>query len=110
MSRVQFLVQGSASAPYAVTFEKSGNNLNAFCTCPAGDNGQACKHRVLILKGVVDGIVSGNANDVAVIREWLIGTEVERTLGAVGTAEAEVSQAQANLKAAKKELSRSLRS
>jgi uncharacterized Zn finger protein len=46
MEEICFLVQGSAEEPYKVTFRKKGNNLSAYCTCPAGENGQYCKHRI----------------------------------------------------------------
>lgn len=45
MEDICFLVQGSAEEPYKVTFKKNGSNLSAYCTCPAGENCQFCKHR-----------------------------------------------------------------
>ena len=65
MSTVSFHVQGSAEEPYNVTFQKrSDTNLSAYCTCPAGKNGQYCKHRINIMAGSTTGIVSGNQQDV----------------------------------------------
>ena len=53
MERIDFLVQGSAFHPYEVKFlKRSEKNLSAYCTCPAGDNGQYCKHRFSILEGI----------------------------------------------------------
>jgi uncharacterized Zn finger protein len=60
MEETYFIVQGSADEPYKVTFRRKGNNLSAYCTCPAGENGQYCKHRFRILAGCDDGIVSEN--------------------------------------------------
>ena len=67
MEEIFFLVQGSAEEPYKVTFRKTGNNLSAYCTCPAGENGQHSKHRMNILRGITSGIVSGNEAKVQVV-------------------------------------------
>ena len=61
---VSFLVQGSAPEPYHVLFRRNGANLSAYCTCPAGENGMHCKHRIRILQGLAEGIVSENVADV----------------------------------------------
>jgi hypothetical protein len=45
MEEARFLVQGSAPSPCKVVFVKEDKNLTATCTCPAGQNGQYCKHR-----------------------------------------------------------------
>ena len=67
MEELRFKVQGSASDPYDVTFQYHGTNLSAYCTCPAGVNGQYCKHRFAIMAGEAIGIVSGNESDVATV-------------------------------------------
>lgn len=87
MEEIRFIVQGSAEEPYRVTFRKKGNNLSAYCTCPAGVNGQYCKHRINILCGITQGIVSGNKANVQVVTSWLPGTDVEAALFAVIDAE-----------------------
>lgn len=35
MNQIKFLVLGSSEYPYEVNFIKRGNNLSAYCTCPA---------------------------------------------------------------------------
>ena len=109
MEKLYFLVQGSAEEPYKVTFQKDVNNLSAYCTCPAGDNGQYCKHRFNILGGITDGIVSGNVADVAVVVSWLPGTDIETALNAVMDAEEKCAEAKRELSAAKKRLSNAFR-
>jgi len=104
MELLQFLVQGSAKEPYRVTFQKSDNNLSAYCTCPAGDNGQYCKHRFNILGGIADGIVSGNELEVNIVASWLSGTDVEVALNEVMDAEQRFERAKRELSAAKKRL------
>jgi len=51
---VSFSVQGSAPEPYHVLFRRNGANLSAYCTCPAGENGMYCKHRIRILQGLAE--------------------------------------------------------
>lgn len=110
MNRLVFYVQGSAVEPYRVTFEKIGNNLNGYCTCPAGDKGQHCKHRTNILYGVLDGIVNPNFTDLSRLGGWIPGTDVERALNELNIADQAFKAAEERFKAAKKNLSIALRS
>lgn len=109
MNEFIFLVQGSAVEPYKVTFRKIGENLSAYCTCPAGDNGQYCKHRFSILGGFTDGIVSGNESDVTVVTSWLSGTDVEVAMENVMDAEEKFEEAKRKLAVAKKQLAKAFR-
>jgi hypothetical protein len=109
MKEFIFLVQGSAVEPYKVTFRKSEDNLSAYCTCPAGENGQYCKHRFNILGGFSDDIVSGNGDDVAVVVSWLPGTDVENAMNDVMDAEEQFESAKLKLSAAKKQLAKAFR-
>ncbi|SER75819.1 SWIM zinc finger [Nitrosomonas sp. Nm51] len=86
MKEIEFFVQGSAHEPYCVTFILDGNNLSAFCTCPAGENGQYCKHRFAILKGEDKGVVSDNVPKVKEVAAWLPGTDVEAAMMEVAEA------------------------
>ncbi|MFM2005749.1 MAG: hypothetical protein RLZZ09_1404 [Pseudomonadota bacterium] len=110
MNRLVFHVQGSAAQPYRVTFEKTGNNLNGYCTCPAGDKGQHCKHRTNILYGVIDGIINPDFDDLCQLGDWIPGTDVEHALKELQTADQAFKEAEARLKVAKKNLSIALRS
>jgi uncharacterized Zn finger protein len=103
MEEIRFLVQGSAEEPYNVTFRKSANNLSAYCTCPAGETGQICKHRINILCGITDGIVSENEAKVKVVNLWLKGTDVEVALTAVIDAEKKARESQAGTYCCKEE-------
>jgi hypothetical protein len=108
MEELLFLVQGSAEEPYRVSFRKHGNNLSAYCTCPAGQNGQYCKHRFRILGGSAEGIVSGNSEDVLIVKSWLPGTDVEAALLGVTEKEILLEKAKKDLSAVKKKLARTL--
>jgi uncharacterized Zn finger protein len=104
-----FLIKGDASEPYKVTFEKDGSNLNAYCTCRAGQNGQYCKHRFAILSGNVDAVVSENIREAKKVAGWLSGTDVDRALQDVALAEKELLRAKKKLSAAKKRLAAAFR-
>jgi len=86
------------------------NNLNAFCTCPAGDNGQYCKHRFGILSGNTKSIVSENQGDVSIIQSWLPGSDLEKALKEMAEAEHESDLARKRLSLAKKMVAKAMRS
>ena len=105
-----FEVQGSAVAPYRVTFENRGNgNLAGFCTCPAGQAGQYCKHRLSILAGSAAGVVSGNEPEVQLAVSWLKGSDVERRLHELHEAEQQLEAAKRVVTRAKQAVAQTLR-
>lgn len=110
MEEIIFEVQGSAPQPYRVSFVRRSNaNLSAYCTCPAGENGQYCKHRFTIMEGGQKGIVSTNVSDVKIIQSWLIGTDIEKALLKLRGIEKEAERIKNELSLAKKNLSKALR-
>ena len=109
MESIEFSVQGSAPEPYRVTFEKNGQRLAAFCTCPAGDSGQVCKHRMSILAGSAEAVLSNNRDEVQAVVAWLRGSDLEAAIKAMDQAEAEVEQAKKRVSAAKKHLAAIMR-
>lgn len=102
--KIEFLVQGSAVEPYKVTFQKTGQHLSVFCTCPAGIYGKYCKHRISILNGSMEGIVSDNVQEVKTIVDLLVGTDVKDALEEFKLAEIEIERAKKNLEASKKNI------
>ncbi len=80
MPEINFMVKGSADDPYEVTFLKNEDRLLVLCTCPAGENRRHCKHRVAIMNGSSENIVSGNADEISTVQAWMAGTEVETAL------------------------------
>jgi len=109
MQQIQFLVQGSAEEPYRVTFTIEGANLNAFCTCPAGENGQYCKHRFNLLAGDSRSVVGGGEDQVPMLLEWLVGSDVEAAIEQVHDAEREFLSAKKRLADAKRRVAIAMR-
>jgi hypothetical protein len=102
---IVFHVQGSQPEPYEVVFERlSSQNLRAMCNCQAGDFGIICKHRINILEGNKQGIVSSNKSDVQIVQSWLPGTDVSRALLELRFLEAEAERLKKEIAAAKKRL------
>lgn len=110
MNVIEFLVKGSAPEPYRVTFTKENDNLNAYCTCPAGENGQYCKHRLGILSGSIILIESKNKEQVTVVQSWLPGSDLEEALMELAAAEHEHDHAKKRLSIAKKNMAKAMMS
>jgi predicted outer membrane lipoprotein len=104
-SQLIFHVQGSNTDPYVVTVTKS-DELLIFCTCSAGQLGQACKHRLSILSGDTSAIVSANQQEAQHLTHWLLGTKLAAALAAVDIAEKELVLAKKRASDAKKALGR----
>jgi uncharacterized Zn finger protein len=106
MEQIEFLVKGSSLEPYVVTFTKESDNLNAYCTCRAGLVGTYCKHRINILNGVKEGIVSNNAREVEIVMSWLVGSDLEKALSDYEVEENVFQEAALVFEKAKKRLSK----
>jgi hypothetical protein len=110
MEEVLFEVQGSAVDPYGVVFVKrSETSLSVSCSCPAGENGQYCKHRFSILDGLTKNIVSDNHDQVKLVKSWLVGTDVENALIKMRELEAKAAQIKKELTASKKAVAKAMR-
>lgn len=81
--RIEFLVQGSASEPYRVSFWRVGDNVKSSCTCQAGKNGLACKHRLSLLDGDVTNLMSSTSDSFPRLQRMLEGSDVGAALRAV---------------------------
>jgi uncharacterized Zn finger protein len=110
MEQLVFLVKGSSSEPYELTFIKDGDSLTALCTCPAGQFGNLCKHRVSILDGQTKSISSDNSSQVSTVTAWLAGTDVEAALLELRKAEESSETTKDDLAALKRKLSRAMNS
>lgn len=108
MEQLDFLVKGSSSDAYEVTFIKDGESLTALCTCPAGQFGGPCKHRIAILDGNSDGVTSDNAEKVVTVTEWLEGSDVQAAITELRNAEKTGNASKADLSALKRKLGRAM--
>lgn len=108
MKEINFLVQGSANHPYNVTFRINADNLTALCDCPAGQNRMYCKHRFRIMDGLTDGVISGNFDEIEIIKQWLVGSDVEKAIDELKELEIEMGILKKKISDHKKKLARKL--
>ncbi len=106
---IMFLVQGSSPEPYRVKFQKSTTSFTAHCSCPAGQNGMQCKHRLNILMGLTDAIISNNVNEVEIIQGWLANTPTDEAMQSLANIDKQYSSIKKALSKAKKNLSKAFR-
>ena len=110
LDELTFQVKGSSAEPYELTFIKDGDSLTALCTCPAGQYGNFCKHRVAILDGSSKAIVSDNQDQVTTVVSWLQGTDVAAALTEFRVIEASSESSKSALMAAKRKLAKAMNS
>ncbi|MCG8408924.1 MAG: SWIM zinc finger family protein, partial [Phycisphaerales bacterium] len=108
MKLLTFEVSGSTGTPYQITAYKNLNNLTLKCDCAAGQKGGWCKHRMALLAGDITNLTSGNSDDVQILADWSVGTDVEQALRELEIADQAASTANKRLKAAKKALARAM--
>lgn len=108
MDELVFHVQGSSPEAYVVRFRKNGLNIRATCNCPAGVVGQYCKHRLRILEGSNESIISGNDADVSRVVSWLAGTDVQAAIRELRDAENRLELAKKETSQLKKKLAKAL--
>ncbi|MCP4299142.1 MAG: SWIM zinc finger family protein [Gammaproteobacteria bacterium] len=110
LNELTFLVKGSSADPYELTFIKDGDSLTALCSCPAGQYGNFCKHRIAILDGNGRAIVSENAAQLSTVVNWLQGTDVEAALTEFRNIEKSADAPKSALVTAKRKLARAMNS
>ena len=105
----EFLVQGSAREPYVVSFRRrDANNISANCTCPTAGLGMSCKHRIRILQGRTDDVISPNTADVTKVAGWFAGSDVATALATIDRLEKESEAIKVALTTAKRALAQRL--
>jgi hypothetical protein len=82
MNTLIFHVKGSAKDPYRIIAEGEGQELRAFCSCPAGRKGCAfCKHIAYLLQGDIGKLVSPSTADVNELARRAIGSALLEKAG-----------------------------
>ncbi|MEO5352342.1 MAG: hypothetical protein H7835_03920 [Magnetococcus sp. XQGC-1] len=79
MVKIHFQVAGQNNKPLDVVFIKNGDNMTANCSCTTGVDG-ICQHRINILSGSAQDIISKNADEVKTVTSWIKGTDIGRAL------------------------------
>lgn len=108
MERHEFTIKGSAEDPYQIVFTRAGGIIVGLCSCPAGQNGMACKHRLGILTGDKKICADLDTACLESVRSWLPGSAIALALEDLAAAEQALAEVQADIKNAKKRLSQGL--
>lgn len=103
--RLHFKVTGSAGVIYEVSAQRDVAGVRITCTCEAGNNKLACKHRTALLAGDGTALISGG-DGLATLATWLPGTALDHAIRRVAEANATAETAKRNLSAARKALGR----
>ena len=106
MITYKFLIQGSTYEPYETIFYFDGKNLNATCTCAAGNNGQYCKHRTELLKGEITKIVSTNKSEINNLLQAFKNSPLDLKLQQLKSEEQQLEQLKKKVDATKKEVAK----
>lgn len=106
MDSLVFLVQGSSPEPYRLVCERDKGAIGVYCSCPAGELRQICKHKLSVLSGSMEAVVSGTRDDLEVLLGWLPGTALEAALNRLEEAERQLEASKAQLAIARKSLAR----
>lgn len=107
--KFEFLVQGRESTPYKVVFEQIGKALMATCSCAASSMGQLCKHRLRIIQGLSEDVVSNNLSEIKKINELYKNSEVSRILELRQQREDEIENIKKDIKLLNKRISQALK-
>ena len=110
MPLVHLTVYGSEGTAYRVTIEQMPDaEIRAFCTCDAGRQGKACRHRNALLQGDFSFIDVQSMEDAKTAVAWLPRSLLEKALERVKTEQTIVDEAQQRLKRAKQALDLAMR-
>lgn len=108
MEEIDFPVMSeSTGGLYVVRFFREGSRINAICSCPSGENGGVCKHRLAILSGNNKNVVK-NAKRVCEVAAWLPGSNLSALFEEIANAEADVEKAKKHLSLTKKKLAKAM--
>lgn len=101
---LKFMVSGSQGDEYEIRAAKKGTEMWISCTCPAGQFGTYCKHRMALLNGQVDALLSGNEKDVEKLAKILRGTTLEKLMDERFALEKEIAKLNGRNRSVKKKI------
>ncbi|MEO5348397.1 MAG: hypothetical protein H7836_01960 [Magnetococcus sp. YQC-3] len=85
MVEIRFQVRGKNNKSghnnklHEVVFIKAGEKIMAHCSCTKGVDA-ICQHRINILYGSTQDIISKNADEVKTVASWIGGTDIALAL------------------------------
>jgi len=110
MPLVHLTVYGSEATAYRVTIEQTPDaEIRAFCTCDAGRQGKACRHRNALLQGDFSFVDIESLEDAKTAVALLPCSLLEKALERVKAEQTKVDEAQLRLKRAKQALDLAMR-
>lgn len=117
MTVLRFEVEGSQGDAYDINVEEVDRGIILMtCNCKAALEDRMCHHRLDLLYGEVDALISENASDLIVLREMIRGSLIETALTKIAEAQAltdnaktKAAEAARTLYAAKSSLRRLLK-
>ena len=104
-----FKMRGSKGDVYTVVAERVGKNLTIKCSCPAGQNSMHCHHRIELLSGDAEYMISENFDDVSRLKAMLKGSDVEVAMKELrAVAKKKTKEIKQKVSAAKKNFARAM--
>jgi hypothetical protein len=104
--RLAFIVEGSKGDKYEIIADRVDGRVIVSCTCKGARNGNHCRHRVNLLEGIVDDLLSDNDTEVALLPAMLLGTPLASAMDRYREADHAAEAAKRNLEGAKHALAR----
>ena len=95
---------------YEVQFVRESGKLSVFCSCPAGEFGKYCKHKLSFLSGESTLLTdTSDVNSISAVQEWVRESGYPSLLAEIDLAETEVKKAQSRVQDLKKKVERAMR-
>ncbi len=76
MEKIELLAKSSSGdGSYLVTFTRNKSGLSINCTCPAGQFGQLCKHKLRLSDGIRSMLFDqGQIDELEQVQAWIAGS------------------------------------
>ncbi len=102
---IEILSKSSSGNPYTVRFYIEGNEISAFCSCPAGEYRKLCKHVIGMINRDYSILYDSSQKMILdKICSHLLRTTIPTLLSELNESEILLKQVQKNVKKAKKAL------
>lgn len=104
---VEVHIKGSTGTPYVISVLRDAIRFRISCTCPAGEQGSHCKHRLALLSNDFSAVQNHDKEKLAgMIAAAVTGTPLEAALLELNAAELAAKVAADRAKVAKKIVAR----